>query len=192
MGQPKAMLPFGEELMLQRVVRLVGEVVRQDRIVVVAAADQELPPLPPQIKIAHDAHKNRGPLAGLAGGFAALANTCDAIYASGCDVPLLVPAFIQQMFELLGNHEIAVPKDKKFHHPLAAVYRTSVNKHVQELLHADRLRPFFLFEQADTLEVPVDELRLVDAELASLANCNVPEEYYRALKQAGFDAATLG
>lgn len=181
MGQSKAMLPFGEEFMLQRVVRLVTEVVSPDRIVVVAAANQELPPLPPKIIQAHDQHKNRGPLEGLACGFAALANTCDAVYATGCDVPLLVPAFIQRMFELLGDHDIAVPKDGKFHHPLAAVYRNSVLAEAQQLLNAEQRRPFFLFEQVDTLEVPVDQLRTVDPGLASLTNLNTPEDYRDAL-----------
>ena len=45
MGVAKAVLPFGPETMLQRVVRLLGTVVAP--IVVVAARDQELPPLPP-------------------------------------------------------------------------------------------------------------------------------------------------
>ncbi len=37
MGRDKATLPFGPELMLQRVVRLIGEVVSLENIVVVAA-----------------------------------------------------------------------------------------------------------------------------------------------------------
>ena len=41
MGSSKALLPFGSETMLQRVVRLLGEVVSP--MVVVAAVDQELP-----------------------------------------------------------------------------------------------------------------------------------------------------
>lgn len=182
MGLPKAMLPFGDELMLQRVVRRVGEVVAPARIVVVAAAGQELPPLPAEVKIAHDAHEDRGPLEGLACGFAALQNTCDAVYATGCDVPLLMPAFVDRMFELLGDHDIAVPKDGKFHHPLAAVYRTSVLAKVRQLLCADQRRPFFLFEQVDTREVPVDQLRDVDSKLVSLTNLNTPEDYRDALR----------
>jgi len=178
----KALLPFGDELMLQRVVRRVGEVVAPARIVVVAAAGQELPPLPAEVKIARDAHEGRGPLEGLACGFAALQNTCDAVYATGCDVPLLVPDFIERMFELLGDHDIAVPKDGKFHHPLAAVYRTLVLAEVRQLLNAERRRPFFLFEQVDTREVPVDQLRDVDPELVSLTNLNTPEDYRNALR----------
>ena len=52
MGRPKATLPFGPELMLQRVVRLLATIVHP--IVVVAAPGQQLPPLPPQILLARD------------------------------------------------------------------------------------------------------------------------------------------
>ena len=44
MGRPKAWLPFGGELMLPRIVRILREVV--EPVVVVAASDQEVPPLP--------------------------------------------------------------------------------------------------------------------------------------------------
>ena len=44
MGKPKAWLPFGGELMLPRVVRILRTVVAP--VVVVAAPDQDLPPLP--------------------------------------------------------------------------------------------------------------------------------------------------
>src|SRR2546423_13915019 len=70
MGRPKAWLPFAGELMLPRVVRLLEEAVRP--IVVVAAPDQEVPPLPPHVAIVRDEEKGRGPLQGLAAGLAAL------------------------------------------------------------------------------------------------------------------------
>ncbi len=185
MGTSKARLPFGDELMLQRVVRLVGEIVAPEQIVVVAAVGQELPELPAGVLLARDAHEGRGPLEGLAAGLKMLAELdVDAAYATSCDVPLLVPAFVDRMFELLGPHDIAVPRDGKFHHPLAAVYRVSVLDHVQQLLAADRLRPFFLFDELNTREVPVEELRDVDPKLATLENLNHPEDYQRALKQA--------
>src|SRR5688572_22622973 len=107
MGRPKATLPFGPELMLQRVVRLLAEVV--EPIVVVAAPGQELPPLPLGVLIAHDEREGRGPLEGLLAGLTALEGQVDAAYATSCDVPLLVPDFVRQMIARLGSHEIAVP-----------------------------------------------------------------------------------
>jgi molybdopterin-guanine dinucleotide biosynthesis protein A len=90
------------------------------------------------------------------------------------------------MFELIEGHDIAVPRDGQHHHPLAAVYRVSVLEQVQQLLGADRLRPRFLFDEVNTREVPVDELRSVDPVLATLENLNHPEDYLKALALAGF------
>ncbi|MCG8449481.1 MAG: molybdenum cofactor guanylyltransferase [Pirellulales bacterium] len=185
MGYPKAMLPFGQERMLQRVVRLVSTVVTPEHIVVVAAPRQELPPLPREVTVAHDRREGRGPLEGLAAGLATLGKRVDAAYATSCDVPLLLPQLVVQMFELLGDYDVAVPQDEKFHHPLAACYRVSVLQQVENLLAADRLRPQFLFDEVNTRKVPVEALRTVDAELASLRNLNTPDDYFQALELAG-------
>src|SRR5271163_1843080 len=82
MGKPKAWLPIGGELMLPRVVRLLAEAVTP--IVVVAALEQNLPPLPGEVRIVRDDEKGRGPLQGLAAGLAALHGSAEAAYASSC------------------------------------------------------------------------------------------------------------
>ena len=89
MGRSKAWLPFGDELMLQRVVRLAGTVARP--IVVVAAPDQEIPELPEDIVIVRDLIAGRGPLQGLAAGFSAVPDTVELAFATATDVPFLEP-----------------------------------------------------------------------------------------------------
>lgn len=177
MGQPKALLPVGAEVMLQRVVRTLSQVVSP--LVVVAAADQALPPI--DARVARDPVEYRGPLAGLAVGLAELQDQVDAVYLTACDVPLLTPQFVQAMISRLDDFQIAVPRDGRFHHPLAAVYRTSVLPVVQGLLAADQLRPVFLFEKCPTREVSCEELRVADPDLDSLVNANTPDEYAHVL-----------
>src|SRR5262245_8583674 len=89
MGTSKALLQFGPETMLQRVVRLLSEVV--PTIVVVAAAGQDLPDLPRHVTITRDEHEGRGPLEGLRAGLNALSSGAERAYVTSCDVPLLVP-----------------------------------------------------------------------------------------------------
>jgi molybdopterin-guanine dinucleotide biosynthesis protein A len=143
--------------------------------------------------VTRDEREDRGPLEGLLAGLTAIAPQADAAYVTSCDVPLLVPAFVQRMIERLGDCEIAVPVEGEFAHPLAGVYRTSVLPHVRELLAADQLRPAFLFERVKTCRVPVEELRAFDPQLATLQNVNRPEDYLTALAAAGLppDPATL-
>ena len=77
MGVPKATLPFGPELMLQRVVRLLSSVVQP--IVVVAAPTQELPRLPAEIILARDEREARGPLEALLAGMSAIVQLLRAL-----------------------------------------------------------------------------------------------------------------
>jgi molybdopterin-guanine dinucleotide biosynthesis protein A len=183
MGRPKAWLPFGEELMLPRVVRILGEVV--EPIAVVAAPNQDLPPLPTSVIVARDPDEFRGPLQGLAAGLEALQGQADAAYLSSCDVPFLQSAFVRRMIDLLGEHLISVPKVGQFHHPLAAVYHVQVLAAVNELLDQGRLRPVFLFDAVPTRLVDERELTVVDPTLQSLRNLNTPEDYSAALRDAG-------
>jgi molybdopterin-guanine dinucleotide biosynthesis protein A len=102
-------------------------------------------------------------------------------------VPLLVPGFVDHLFGLLGDHQIAVPQDEEYFHPLSAVYRVSVLSEIENLLRANRRRPFFLFEAVDTLAIPTTKLRSVDPELLTLLNLNCPADYLKAIQMAGLE-----
>ena len=187
MGVPKATLPFGDEAMLQRVVRLLGEVVSP--IVVVAAREQSLPPLPDTVMITRDEREAKGPLEGIRAGLSALPPSIDAAYITSCDVPLLAPAFVQRMIELMGDHDIAVMEVDGFPHPLSAIYRRHTLPHVESLLASDRLRPVFLFDAVRTRRVKPEEMTAVDPELRTLRNLNTPEDYRAALADAGISSS---
>ncbi len=186
MGRDKATLPFGPECMLQRVVRLLAEVVELSKIVVVAAAGQNVPDLPPAVQIVRDTRPDRGPLEGLATGLRVLNGQVTAVYATSCDVPLLVPQFARRLFEQLDDHDIVVPREREFRHPLSAVYRVSVLPKIHTLLDADRLSFKSLFDEVRTREIPVEDLRSVDPTLSTLQNLNLPEDYLAALAAIGF------
>jgi molybdopterin-guanine dinucleotide biosynthesis protein A len=183
MGRPKAWLPFAGETLLARAVRLMHEAVSP--VVVVAAPDQDLPPLPAEVRIVRDEERGRGPLQGLAAGLAALKGLADVAFVSSCDVPFLRPAFVKRMIELLGSHQICVPRVGEHHHPLAAVYRVDVLGAVGDLLKQNRLRPVFLFDAVPTRVVEAQELSDVDPMFESLRNLNTPEDYEQALRDAG-------
>lgn len=186
MGASKALLPFGPETMLQRVVRLLADVVSP--IVVVAAVDQPLPELPRQVIITHDEHEGRGPLEGLRAGLKALPADIETAYVTGCDVPLLEPAFVREMLDLANGFDIAVMEIDGFPHPLSAVYRRSMLPHVEELLAGNRLRPVFLFDMVKTRRVRPDEIT-ADPELRTLRNLNTRADFEQALVDAGITSA---
>jgi molybdopterin-guanine dinucleotide biosynthesis protein A len=164
---------------------LISSSVPNENVVVVAAPGQALPALPREVAVARDVREGRGPLEGLAAGLQTLSGRADAVYASACDVPLLVPAFVDRMFDLLDDFDAAVPFDDRHQHPLAAVYRPSVLPQVQKLLALDQLSLQRLFDEFRTRRVPVEELRAVDPELSTLKNVNDEEDYLTALRAAG-------
>jgi molybdopterin-guanine dinucleotide biosynthesis protein A len=185
MGRPKAWLPFGEELMLERVVRLAGTVAQP--MIVVAAPGQGLPALAADVAIVRDSVSGRGPLQGLAAGLAAFDNSVDLIYATATDVPFLEPRWMTRLVELAAGYDLVIPHVAGFYHPLAALYRpAAVLPAIESLLLADRLRPVFLVEAVKTRVVDEGEMRAVDPALDTLRNLNYPEDYERALADAGF------
>jgi molybdopterin-guanine dinucleotide biosynthesis protein A len=187
MGRDKATLPFGPECMLQRVIRLISETVPLQRIVVVATLDQALPAIPPEVKIAYDAHPDRGPLEGFASGLQAVEKGVEAAYVTSCDVPLLVSGFVERMFDLLGDADAVIPEVDSYLYPLNAIYRTSVLKKIRRLLEANRLSVSALFDKVPSRKISSEKIREFDAELASLRNVNCQDDYLAALEDAGFD-----
>jgi molybdopterin-guanine dinucleotide biosynthesis protein A len=183
MGCSKPLLPFGPEVMLQRVVRLLGEAVRP--VVVVAAPGQDLPGLPSHVHIVRDRAEGCGPLEGLYCGLRFCGRVVEAAFVSGCDTPLLKPAFVCRMIEQLGDFDVAVPREDRYPHPLAGVYRTRLAATIRNLLDHQEFRLQELFQDVPTHFVDVESLRAVDSDLDSLLNTNCPEDYARALSRAG-------
>jgi molybdopterin-guanine dinucleotide biosynthesis protein A len=182
LGISKALLPIGSETLLERVVRLLGEVVA--KVVVVAAPGQALPPLPIEVIHVADRETGRGPLEGLRTGLAALAGTCDTAYLTGCDAPLLVPEFVGRLYELLGPASIALPEVDGSRHPLSAIYRTTIVDIIDELLLCGA-GPLALSRRLPTRIVTADELCGVDPELATLIDIDERADYEAVLARLG-------
>jgi molybdopterin-guanine dinucleotide biosynthesis protein A len=182
MGTSKAMLPFGNETMLQRVVRLLHPIVSP--IVVVAAREQPLPELPGDVLVTRDEREQQGPLEGLRAGLQTLPSSIDAAYVTSCDVPLMEPGFVRRMVELLGEDDISVVEMDGFPHPLSAVYRRTALPHIESLLAKDKRRPIFLCDLMRTRRVKAEEVADVDPQLRTLRNLNTKEDYLAALAEA--------
>ena len=124
MGRPKAWLQIGDELLLSRMVRIIGLVVSP--VVAATRRGLELPPLPLDTGVAYDAEGTAGPLAGIAAGFDALCGRCDAAFVAACDHVLLSAAFVKRMIELLADHDAVVPEHGiSFNAPLGSPDRTA-------------------------------------------------------------------
>jgi molybdopterin-guanine dinucleotide biosynthesis protein A len=180
MGSPKAALSWHGSTLLRRVAGLVGRVV-DGPVVVVSAPGQELPWLPPTVRVVSDAFEGRGPLQGLAAGLEALIGEADVAYVSSTDVPLLHPAFVARVVgALTDGFDVALPEVGGYRQPLAAAYRVDLLEIVEELIAADLMRPAHLFERCRVLTLDDGALGRVGA-LDSVMNINEPADYERVL-----------
>ena len=172
------MLPFGDETLLERTVRIVREVVPE--VLVVSREDQ---PRVGDFRVVHDSSEGLGPLAGLIKGMEVMSG--ERAFLTSCDVPFLEPAYVSRLIELSQGHPIAVPLVDGYHMTTSAVYSRDVLPVAHKLMAEQRLRPLFLVESVDARIVTEDELREVDPELRSFRNCNTQEDYEQALRDAG-------
>ncbi len=180
MGRSKAWLPFGSEVLLQRVVRILGAEARP--IVVVAGPEQDLPELPDQVAIVRDPVADLGPLPGLAAGLKVLVDAVELVYLSATDAPFLQPGWVTHLSETIGEADLAIPEIGGFFHPLSAIYRCrTVLPEAEAMISEGRLRMVDLAERVRTIRVEASELVAIDPALQTLRNLNTPADYERAI-----------
>lgn len=178
MGRDKAALPFGPETMLARVVRAVQCVA--DDVVVVGGSRQRLPD---GVRVMPDPVEGLGPLAGLATGLAAMSGGRALLLA--CDMPLLVPALLQRLLDLAGDADACVPLVEGVPMTTCAVYATRLLPRAQAHLGQGTRSLRALLDGVSVRWVTADQLRDLDPELLSFWDCDTPEHYHAALRQAG-------
>lgn len=192
MGAPKATLDWHGCPLVRRVAGLLLRAV-DGPVLVVAAAGQALPALPPGVDVQPDLEPGLGPLAGLATGLAALAaRGVPVAFACSVDLPLLHPALVHAVLRALppdlGGAEAAAPEPGGRLQPLAAGYRTSLAPAAARLLAAGERRATALLEAVAATRLDRDRLladpalAAGDPELLSLTNLNRPEDYRAALQ----------
>lgn len=186
MGQEKYRLSFAGETLLQRICRIVQPEV--SRILIVAAADQEIPQSESNFEVLRDEIPDAGPLAGIAQALTYLQTTDDppvAAFVTSCDVPLLKPELISLLrTRLTENYDAVVVRDDDFAYPLCAIYRTTAATTASRLIASGQRRAATFPEHLRTCWLSRDEMRTVDPELVSLMNCNTPADVENVLRHS--------
>jgi molybdopterin-guanine dinucleotide biosynthesis protein A len=175
MGQPKALLPFDDEPLIAHIIRRLGRIFAET--VVVAAPDQELPPLP--VALVHDQVAYQGPVSGIYHGLKAA--TKEVCFVTSCDAPFLNLTLISHLISQITDWDVVVPFWQERFQPLHAVYRRSVAPLLHEQLERSELRPISLYPKVRTREISEDEVRRFDPEGLSFLNMNTPQDYQAAV-----------
>jgi molybdopterin-guanine dinucleotide biosynthesis protein A len=123
--------------MIEHVVRQLAEVV--DEIVVVTSETLALPELP--ARVVQDRESERGPLAGIRDGLAAVES--EFAFVTGTDAPFLSAPFVSRM---LAIGKPCAPKSDGHIQVLCAVYPSAGWKEADRLLEKGSGRPLHLLE----------------------------------------------
>lgn len=175
MGRDKAALPFGDETMLSRLVRIYRP--HFDLIAVSVNTAGRFDTYGAMEVV--DRHPGDGPLAGLEAAF--LDTGADLIFLTGTDLPLGDAALALHLVEARGEHDVCLIRSEKGPEPLFAVYSSSCLKAIQTALAQGRRSMFSLLQQVDTLEIPAESLTEFPVRQV-LTNVNDPVEYARVLQ----------
>jgi len=182
MGRPKTSLDFGGRSLLAHVVDRVRPWVRE--IVLVAAPDQELPPLvtDPRVPltVVYDDHPGEGPLPALARGLAAI--TSSWALALGCDAPFVQAEVIAHLVAARGPAvDAVIPSWDGRPQPLVALYRRRLLPALTGLAAGGERRMHAITTLPGARLVTPEALRMLDPEGTSFRALNTPEEYAAAV-----------
>lgn len=183
MGQSKPHLPFGNETMLERVVRIVSPTVEE--VVLLTSKVQDLPPLPYDYVELPDRVEQQGPAVAIYEGLKYVTGWAEATIVLGCDLPLVTQPAIEYLFTQLSPHDAVIPRHESMPQPLAAVYANRAMETFEKILSSGNQRLLACIEPLETLWIDARELTIVDPNLGLFKNVNTPDAYREALQLAG-------
>lgn len=179
MGRPKSLLLFDGKPLIVHLTRALERMFAET--VIVAAPEQELPPLP--VILVRDEVPYQGPVGGIYYGLrAASGKFC---FVTSCDVAFLNPLLISHLLSQISNYDVVVPYWQGRFQPLHAIYRTRVVPLLKEQLDRNELRPIFLFDKVRTRTIDEEEVRIFDPDGLSFFNMNTPDDYQKAVQRWG-------
>ncbi len=190
MGRAKALLPWRGATLLDHVVATLTPIAAP--VVVVAAPEQALPPLPAEVLVVRDSVAGEGPLRGLEAGLSALADHAtdqrtELAFVCACDMPELSPKLITHLAALLTKRGpdpfSSLVIDHAGHwQPLHALYRVDLLPTLRAALAVGERSLQRWLRTLNPLVVEAESLRVIDPDLRSLRNMNTPEEFYSPLR----------
>lgn len=182
MGSDKALLPFGDEMLLERLIRVVNPLT--DQIVVMLSQMLELPEAfqqkQPTVMIGRDREKEQGPMQGIADALEFLPDSIQYAFVLSCDLPFLTTEWLEFMLRSLKQSariDVVCAKQDAYLNPLIAVYRKPILQQANTLLHQGQRSCLALMDSCAVLPlVPTPQ------QAYKLSNINTPEEYQWALE----------
>ena len=189
MGQDKFGIVFKGEALLTRMERQLSQWAAP--VIIVAAEEQELPPVGPTAVIVRDILPQEGPLCGLTTAAEEFARCSQGrpmpehVWVTACDSPFVSLSAIQAMqSEMCDGIDAAVVRHDGQLHPLSAVYHINALQKMANLFHQDERRMMAVCDLLTTKIIDSEQLRSRGVSLDFLTNLNTPEELDRVCRES--------
>lgn len=184
-SEDKALATIAGRPMIRHVADRLGSVI--DVLVVNGRREQRDPihdaldGLEVPMRYAPDEIPDRGPLAGIERGLAAVPDEVQYAAVVACDMPYLDPAVLRYLFDRATGTDAAVPRFiDGWYHPTHAVYRVhAMREACRDALAGDDHRIMTALDELSIEVITEDEIRRV-GRVESIENVNTPHDYREA------------
>jgi molybdopterin-guanine dinucleotide biosynthesis protein A len=181
MGTPKQALELNGETLLERQIRLLGEVCGR-----VAVVGPRVDMVPPGVSFIPDLFRSRGPLGGIHAALSESRAEFNLIVA--CDLPFLQTRFLQHLARvaLRAGADVTIPEDRTRRLlPVCAVYRRRTLGMIRGRLAQDLNKADGYFRNARLHVVTWREILRAGFSAHIFDNINRPEDFEEARKRLG-------
>jgi molybdopterin-guanine dinucleotide biosynthesis protein A len=176
-GHAKALLPFGENTLIQHQVDVMRQIC-EEIIVVTNEPRPLLAYVDRSVRVITDYVSGLGPLGGMHAGLS-LARHPKA-WIVGCDMPFLSPQAAKLMLERAKGVDAVLPADVTGPYPLHGVYDRSCVRVISELVEKGERSLFRMLSLIDWISLTEPECGQLGLPFDFVFEINTPEDHSKA------------
>jgi molybdopterin-guanine dinucleotide biosynthesis protein A len=174
MGRDKAFLPFGQGVLIERVIAVLRRVT--DEVLLITNTPEQYRRF--GLPMFADVIPEAGSLGGIYTGLV-YANTPYSLCLA-CDMPFVKPEFLRVLCDMAPEADVVIPRNADDFQPLCAVYSQRCRGPIKHCLDEGRLKITGFFGQVRVRVIEGEELTRHDPQDVMFFNANTPEEYEQA------------
>jgi len=172
-GRDKALVQLGGQTLIQRVVERLGKV--SDDVLIVGNRLERFAGM--EVRLVEDMVQGAGALGGVYTAVQACRHR--RVLCVACDMPFLDLNLIRYMFLISPGYDVVMPYVRGEAEPLHAIYSKTCAAAIKAALDAGERRIISFLGQVRVRDVREDEIRILDPNLRSFFNLNVPGDLAR-------------
>ncbi len=173
-GDEKAFLRIGQKTIIEKEIAVLSTIFT--RIIIVTNCPEKYKHL--EVDLVPDLIPDKGPLGGIYSGLTISEDKHDFVVS--CDLPFLNTGLISYMKELIGQHDVIIPRLERFLEPLHAIYSKDCLTSIKKYLDKNNLRIQSFFTEKSIKYIDKTEVERFDPAGIAFFNVNTEENLKRA------------